>query len=545
MTQSFDYSPSPLSRNFLERKYDQNSVPSMAQTISLVSGVIAAVLLATLCLIQIVPGLPIAFNIVLATITILSLAVSLTAFAIHCIQKRREYIEDRQLPKDEKEGELDVSLEERPKIEPEKIEVVTPPVFSKEYLRWGSKVFSEDELKDLSLPNRLEQLLDLYRLGGQYPSMEVHPKYSKYHAMVTEKFSHICNGLIDILKKTKKEGNRDVPLNWLDIGMVFLNPLILFSNVRPVLLVTSNTKDILKNENFGAFWLHDILKDLRLGYSLIGLLETIKNKDETKGDYCSCLKFINCLLAGWCLSDPHRMQNIVGSVQSLSISEEKKHTILKLFSKGNVIGALFILHKDADSKWNNLLTVYKKQAEYEEEVLEETHLSIKDLDIVSSMRQMFASGDLFDSSEDRGKNIFLLFQGLFTKLSKNLPLFVTGFVREYHSKERTPSKAVWEEILKALEKNPPHSMKDVFSITHAAFSVPGLPKRLKSYLPHGTSGAFKYIFSNIILGGYALGLVTKKQFVQFIHMMGVPREHFISALYSKNILRFILQNKSW
>ncbi|WP_348664048.1 CT214 family putative inclusion membrane protein [Chlamydia vaughanii] len=541
--------------------------------ISVVFGIVSAVLFLVVCILQIVPGIPVACSISLATIFILFLAVSVVAFTIHCLKIKklqtgitdatselhRAFLDTRLnlmrqweperfikpvrykepevkqiLPKEDEQPAVEVVSEPTvaPKdvigeISTEKKKEETPFVDLGVQFTRKSKL-SEEDIENICVPNRLQRILDLFHSGIKYSSLEKHKRYKSHCRHALDKIAHVCDGLSALLDKIKKQEMPIISLT--EVGTMFLPP-IFSPNRHPILRITYNMKDALIDGDLGSFWLHSLLHDPKAAYPFLNLCEMVKYDEDLNLPYCKLLSFANLMFTGWCVSTEENMEGLVGSIQALPIDDEKKSQVVNLLVTGNFLGALYILHKDSDPEWQKFLTRQYKYINASYEFL------LIDIELDPDMRRESAEGESCVSSDIEVEHKYEKSVQLFSKFAKLLPQFlILLFVLE--------NEKLWDaknDIKYFFEFTPPQSWAECVAIVKGAISVPLLQERLYSYLPYGASEAVSAMLSNMVFGLFSLGITTKNQVSDVSsELLKIPEDEAVKIVHARKILNKLL-----
>ncbi|WP_348664051.1 CT214 family putative inclusion membrane protein [Chlamydia vaughanii] len=576
----------------------------ITQIISAVAGALAAISILITC-VSLILGLPIAFSIVTGVLSMVFLALSLVSLMIHAYNMRkvrreifkiesftassREHL--RLFHKREPEKIVRPISDAKPEI-PQRITTVMPPVPQVENIEVENTEIENTEIEEPGVENpeeaetgaaeteikylspQLGILLDLEATGISYPTIAHHPKYKHDHDQAVKAFCSLCEGLAYFVKRAIA-GARSSFSDMLSLATMFLPPLFVDSN--PILRVTYRAKESLTNDLYGAFWLHEVLKDPKHAYPLIETLELLKQGVIGKAQYIEYLQAVNVLLAGWCLATPSMAQYIVGTIQNLVIPEEGRKDILKMLAAGNVLGALAKIHEGRDDKWSDLMKIFPLDIHGEQD--RDMHVQIFSEELsLYRMREILREGlknykksrEELDESGRNAEKAFYLMMGetppereprvfwdgrpipqerkenliekaksLFGKLGKTLPRTKRGLIFDMARNNTATSRvleALMEELTVLPEMDPISSPDAISVLSQGIRSSNILQQRLRNYLPYAACEAIGGLVDNIILGGCCIGLWPEAHAEALREALEMTKEQFESLLAERDVL---------
>lgn len=586
------------------------------QIVSLISAVVAAVLLLTVLILQLIPGVPIAFSIVLGLTLVVATAVSLIFFASYFLKIRKVLFDLSEASAELREAFANFSLDLIRNIEPQKI--TQPPRYGLRTRTRAPRVSTQESsirppslaptptLPPVSTPTppvapteeRLAEIFEpspgeapaeapdvlphvqeevppgsvaeepaaaagpsvemdvdslfqsslLHFLDiadrGVHPGIDKHPRYKKDHNTACKTFSNFCGNIARFWNKVKKG---EIPVTTGEILSMFTPPIFGRDN-HPVLSITYSGKDAFSSEIYGAFWLHDALKDPEKLEKLLDVIRVLKmsnlslrTQEEQLVAYTASLVTFNVLLSGWCLCNQNLASNIVGSVQALRISEEDKMMVLEMLNSGNVLGALVFVHGDRNPEVKALMRINDLDPEGNPLPDPQNAINIlyEHIDPYSA-RAITIMGDLAETSSEQDETLVKEAQRIFEKLGASLPMTAAGLGYDIWNRGNTDLNAASLEASQFLMNNPPASTSKMFSFLRAVRGAPKLQSRLKNYLPYAGKEAIGALLSTLILGGYSLGLFTYRQIDGLCSALGISERELIRSILSKKIAGEIL-----
>ncbi|WP_348664047.1 CT214 family putative inclusion membrane protein [Chlamydia vaughanii] len=556
------------------------------QIIGLVAGIAASVFLLLLLLLQMIPGIPIAFSIIFGVATFISTAIALGAFSIFFIKMRKMFSELAEASSVLRDSFVNCSLDlayslephrfkrtsryrrsKRPQPQPtpipgrptiEQPAVVAPPVPEEpiqpllpadqvpppvpapaegEEIAVPEEEVGEADItevpEELFVRNQLKRLLDLSKVAGKYPTIEQDPRYKKEHSQVAKQFGSFCIGLTNMIDKGNK---KLLPISKSEAVSMFMRPMRSVDS-HSVLRITCNGRDVFGSEVAGAFWLQDVLKDPRAGHDFLKLLEMVKTSKDLRGSYSVVLKICNFFLSGWCLGNSALLPNILGSLQRLPIDSQVKEDVIELMASGNVLGALCILHEDSDTLWRDFLTVTKPGTpEAPQDLVEE--IPVEELDL-SRLRGFILSGDLAPDVPKDNERILNATKAMFARLAARLPKNILSLGLKALS-NLDALKDMFLEIYNFFKASPPKTTAEACALISGIRSVGDVQIRMQAYLPFGAKEMVSSLFSTLVLGGFTTGLFTKRQLKIMGEVLEMSEEELQESIQSRKMAKKLL-----
>lgn len=552
------------------------------QVIGLVTGIIASILLLNTLLMLIIPSVPVAATIVVGSALLVMTAVSLVAFALYFIKiknvlkdlteasadLRRSFIncalelahsfdspkelkpikevQPTQILSSTSEDSSSPIVPQVPSISltlegsPDPIEQTTSSALddavseveaesSRSELEKGERI--EEIAEELFISKRTEQLLVLFHDGKMFPTIEKLPKHKKESQKVDRQFSSLCIGITNLLNKIK---NKESPVTPIEAVSMFFRPLM-GCDSHSVLRITCNAKDLLSNPLTGEICLHNLLTDPTKANSLLELVEFIKSLPHI---YIPFLRLLNFLLSGWCLSNANTYPYIVGSIQTLSIPKEQRELVITLLSSGNVLGALSFFHGRNHKEWKEVFAwpVDEKQEQPRESMIP---MDVADLVCLRNLVQSIDEDEAGVSEGREEEKLFQQIRDLLSPLSELLPANVLGLVASVARKDSPLSKHI-QKIIKFFDQNQCNSLNKIFAIVRAVRSIGAIQTRLQAYLPYAGKESAGSVLSTLILGGFVLGVFTRRQMSTMAQALGISSQELENAIIKKEVDKIML-----
>ncbi|WP_375793398.1 hypothetical protein O1W69_04670 [Chlamydia sp. 12-01] len=592
-----------------------------SQIISLVSALVAAALLLTILILQIIPGVPLAFSIILGLALSVSAVVSLVSFAIYFLKIRKVVFELAEASTELRDVFANFSLDlvrsiepqritrppkyglrTRPKVPgvvstqissptpqqtptptpapvstpistivsipdpttqpvslPEEKPTETPTQVSGEELQVPPEILSpvegepsvsipvaepEDMNVDDLFQRNLLKLVHLSEMGGSHPTVDKHPDYKKEHRKVAKAFSTFCQGISEMWEKLRRG---EMPISAAEMLTMFTLP-IFGADSHSVLRITCNGKSVFSNECWGAFWLHDALNEPKHSEKLLGIISVLKKSNQSIKEpknrqtaYTAALVSLNVLLSGWCLCNPNLTTYILGSVQALPVSSEKKTIIIEMLNSGNILGSLIFLHGDTNPAMQDVMRLYNLDPEGK--ILPGpqgiTDILFESIDPYN-VRSITVKGDLSKTDQLQDDDLMKAFQRILEQLGDSLPTTVAGLGYDINKGTNERLNESYSTARKFLTDHPPASTSMIFCFLQAIRGAPKLQSRAKNYLPYAGKEAIGALLSTLILGGYSLGLFTYKQIDGLRQTLGISERELIRLIQSRKIAGVIL-----
>ncbi|MEF9497145.1 CT214 family putative inclusion membrane protein [Chlamydia sp. 04-14] len=403
---------------------------------------------------------------------------------------------------------------------------------------------SEEMDVDALFQSNLLRLLDLAEGGGSYPSIDKHPQYKKNHQNACKLFSNFCKGVARFWDKVRL---KQIPATNGELLSMFVPPIFGRDN-HPILSITCNGEDVFSSEIYGAFWLHDALKDPKQSETLFDIIRVLKKSNQSIEDvrdkqtaYTASLISLNVLLSGWCLCNQSLAANIVGSVQSLGRSQEDEMMIFEMLNSGNILGALVFIHGDRNPNMKAIMRINDLDSQGRPLPDPQNAIDIlyENIDPYS-VRAITVVGDLAGEDLERDNNLIRESQRIFERLGESLPVTATGLGYDIWNGGNEDLNARYDETKQFLSEHPPTSTSMIFSFLRAVRGAPKLQSRIEKYLPYSGKKAAGFLLSTLILGGYFLGLFTYRQIDGLCEAIGISERDLMRLILSRKIAGAIL-----
>ncbi|SYX08983.1 hypothetical protein C834K_0525 [Chlamydia poikilotherma] len=312
-----------------------------SQIISLISAVVAAVLLLTILILQLIPGVPVAFSIILGLGLIVAAAVSLIFFASYFLQIRKVLFELSKASTELREAFANFSLDLIRNIEPQRI--TRPPRYGLRTRPRGPRLIStqvssptptpaptptiqtvspeppqEQPIETLpptpreepSLPPEVPIQVEEGAVPGIVPEPVAGPsvemdvdslfqsnllrlldlaeggtiypgidKHPKYQKEHQNACKIFSNFCGGVARLLDKMRKGEVPITHGEILSMFTPP-IFGRDSHSILCITCNGKNAFSSDFSGAFWLHNAFKDSKHTKGLFDIVRILKKSNQ-------------------------------------------------------------------------------------------------------------------------------------------------------------------------------------------------------------------------------------------------------------------------